>query len=127
MYKTWSQDNVEVVKESEVIGFQGKHFNIPCSIATGSIEYVRWSDLVNNVDRNPIVIFDSQGNPSFGINSDHPKKINFMVEADFTLEIVFLEVLDYGDYICEVKKVNDSTIYQELFQLSVLRMYFIYI
>jgi len=117
-----SSSQVELVREKEVVGIQGIHYNIPCNIGTtGNVEYIRWADLVNNVDRDPIEIYDSRGNPSFGINEDHPKKINFMVREDYTLEIVFLEVLDYGEYICEVKKVNDSTIYQEKFQLSVLQ------
>jgi len=117
-----SSSQVEIVREKEVVGIQGIHYNIPCSIATtGNVEYVRWADLVNNVDRDPIEIYDSRGNPSYGINEDHPKKINFMVKEDYTLEIVFLEVLDYGEYICEVKKINDSMMYQEKFQLSVLQ------
>lgn len=82
-------------------GMLGHSVKLPCRIPLSQPPKVRWEDTVHTPSPEPILIFQSQNNPNFTINSAHPNAANYRVDKNnFDLKISKLSVDDVGAYTC---------------------------
>lgn len=100
----------ENVVKLDKAGQLGHSVKFPCSLPLSQPPNVLWHDFVRapSPDR-PVLIFQSEDNPTLAVNGNHPNGAHFAVDGtNFELRISNLNDDDVGTYVC-VSKVENST------------------
>lgn len=102
-----------VVNEVGKLGEYGKEVTFQCDLKKSQPPQIVWEDLVFNENDSPILIFSSENNPNFEIDSGHSNRANFKVNKDYSLIASNLQIESGpGKYTCK------STVDGETLEMS---------
>lgn len=104
--------------EIQLYGIKGKSVQLLCDVPVSEPPVVEWSDMVYTSDTNPSIIFQTENNPHFRIESTHENRDNYVVHRNFSLTIDLLDLdLDPGLYMCH--STVDGITYERHYYLTV--------
>jgi len=81
---------------------------------------VEWTSHAWSPTPDPLTIFRSDSNPDFSVESDHPNAVNYVVDRQYRLTIINVNIeRDPGEYICRIIDAETGDKHEHNYDLNV--------